>query len=64
MPYLEQQSLHDQWNLRDTYFAQTDKAWQTPVATYLCPTRRPATASGLSVPINPDPGRWPELGCV
>jgi len=61
MPYLEQQSMYDQWNLRDTYFAQTDRARQTPVATYFCPTRRPAMASGLSVPINPDPVRWTEI---
>jgi len=61
MPYLEQQSLYDQWNLRDTYFAQTDKARQTPVVTYFCPTRRSAASSGLSVPINPDPVTWPEI---
>jgi prepilin-type N-terminal cleavage/methylation domain-containing protein len=61
MPYLEQQSLYDQWNIRDTYFAQTDKARQTPVATYFCPTRRSAASSGLSVPINPDPVGWTEI---
>jgi len=61
MPFLEQQSLYDKWNVRDTYYAQTDRARQTPVATYFCPTRRSAASSSLSVPINPDPIKWTEI---
>jgi len=61
MPYLEEQSVYDQWNVKDTYFAQTDRARQTAITTYFCPTRRSAASSGLSVPINPDPQKWTEI---
>lgn len=40
MPYLEQQSLHDEWELGLDFDAQSEVAKGTPVSQYLCPERR------------------------
>jgi prepilin-type N-terminal cleavage/methylation domain-containing protein len=40
LPYLEQDNLYAQWDLRKTYYQQSDLARRTAVPTYFCPTRR------------------------
>jgi hypothetical protein len=57
LPYLEQNTVYDQWDLSDQYYAQNDTARQTRVNVYYCPSRR--KADGLStagdVPDNSSP---------
>src|SRR5262249_12471104 len=45
LPYLEQDNLYNQWNLRLTYYEQTDVARLTPVKVYFCPSGRPASSA-------------------
>ena len=62
LPYLEQDSLYQQWNLPDIYYNQTAVARLTPVRTYYCTSRRtPTTAPTVSVAgdVNDDPGPGP-----
>src|SRR5581483_8449850 len=40
LPYLEQDNLYQQWDLRRTYYFQTQAAIETHVKTYYCPSRR------------------------
>jgi len=39
-PYLEQQNLHNNWDLSKLYYEQSDVARLTPLKLYFCPTRR------------------------
>jgi prepilin-type N-terminal cleavage/methylation domain-containing protein len=47
MPYMEQGTLFNTWDLSRKYAEQTVQARQTQIKAYYCPTRRPPT--GLSV---------------
>lgn len=40
LPFIEQKTLFDQWNLGKSYYAQTDIARLSPVPIYYCPSRR------------------------
>lgn len=40
LPFMEQDNLYQQWNLKSTYYQQNDLARRTPVKNYFCPTRR------------------------
>jgi prepilin-type N-terminal cleavage/methylation domain-containing protein len=40
LPFIEQKTLYDQWNLTKSYYSQTDVARMTTVPAYFCPTRR------------------------
>jgi prepilin-type N-terminal cleavage/methylation domain-containing protein len=40
LPYLEQRSVYDAWDLSKSYYAQTPDARETPLAVFFCPTRR------------------------
>jgi prepilin-type N-terminal cleavage/methylation domain-containing protein len=42
LPYMEEDNLYRAWDLRRTYYQQSDLARQTPVRSYFCPTRRSA----------------------
>src|SRR5262245_59465845 len=46
LPYLEQDNLHRQWNVRLNYYDQNATARNSTVKTYFCPSRR---SPGLSV---------------
>jgi len=52
LPYIEQNSLYNLWNLEVQCSRQTPQAYQTQVGTYLCPTR---PAPVLSYNDFPDP---------
>jgi prepilin-type N-terminal cleavage/methylation domain-containing protein/prepilin-type processing-associated H-X9-DG protein len=58
MPYLEQDNLFKTWDLKKSYYKQTDLARQTPVKIYFCPSR--ARYRQLSDPGNEEwiPGKW------
>jgi prepilin-type N-terminal cleavage/methylation domain-containing protein len=59
LPHLEQDALYRQWDIPQTYYAQTDAARLTPVPVYYCPTRRsPLTSPTASVSgdVNDDGG--------
>lgn len=48
-PYIEQQGLFDQWDLKKQYYDQDDEVRLAVVPLYFCPTkRRPASAVGGS----------------
>lgn len=50
LPYMEQDNLYAQWNVKKYYFQQNDMARQSAVPNYFCPSRRTmATAPRLSV---------------
>jgi prepilin-type N-terminal cleavage/methylation domain-containing protein len=49
LPYLEQQNLLNQWDLKRNYYEQSDLARQTPLSIYFCPSRRSSGVAGLSV---------------
>jgi competence protein ComGC len=40
LPYLEQQNLYNMWDIKASYYQQTEAARKGIVKTYLCPTRR------------------------
>jgi prepilin-type N-terminal cleavage/methylation domain-containing protein len=40
LPYMEQGNLYNQWDLKKSYFQQTDVARLTSVPSYFCPSRR------------------------
>jgi prepilin-type N-terminal cleavage/methylation domain-containing protein len=40
LPYLEQGNLYNQWDLKKSYYQQTDVARLTSVPSYFCPSRR------------------------
>jgi hypothetical protein len=40
LPYMEQDNLYARWDLRKTYYQQSDLARRTTVPNYFCPTRR------------------------
>lgn len=40
LPYLEQNSLYELWDIRRSYYYQSAEARQTPVKIYFCPARR------------------------
>jgi prepilin-type N-terminal cleavage/methylation domain-containing protein len=40
LPYMEQEAIHELWDLNRTYAAQTAAARQAQVASYYCPSRR------------------------
>ncbi len=43
MPFVEQSSLHDQWDLSLPYVSQPQAALATPIETFLCSTRHTIT---------------------
>ena len=43
LPYMEQAPLYGQWNLRQTYYQQSDVARLTSLPNYFCPSRRTRT---------------------
>src|SRR5437879_3505532 len=43
LPFLEQDNLHRQWDLSQSYYQQNAVARLTPVKIYFCPSRRTAT---------------------
>ncbi len=45
LPYIEQQTLYQLWDLTKLASAQTPRAYQTPVKTYHCPSRPPLVLS-------------------
>jgi len=47
LPFIEQKSLYDQWQLNKSYYAQTDVARTTPVPIYYCPSRRSHKMGGF-----------------
>jgi prepilin-type N-terminal cleavage/methylation domain-containing protein len=58
LPHLDQSNLYYQWNLKKSYYEQTDPARQTSVPVYFCPSRRTASSDPrLSVS-----GDWPSDG--
>jgi prepilin-type N-terminal cleavage/methylation domain-containing protein len=48
LPYMEQDNLLKQWDLKRNYYEQSDLARQTPLTNYFCPSRRSAGMAGLS----------------
>jgi prepilin-type N-terminal cleavage/methylation domain-containing protein len=40
LPYIEQTSTYEQWDVTDSYYNQPESARQAQVPAYLCPTRR------------------------
>jgi type II secretory pathway pseudopilin PulG len=63
MPYIEQDNLYKQWNLPQSYYAQTDVARLTPVPIYFCPSRRtPQTPPTASIMGDQDDDTGPALG--
>lgn len=40
MPFVEQNNLYQQWDLTTDYDTQDDEAVDTPIATFICSTRR------------------------
>jgi prepilin-type N-terminal cleavage/methylation domain-containing protein len=53
LPYVEQQSLYDQWNFKTNFYLQTAQVRETSLPVYLCPTRRGAM---LANPPEPEQG--------
>ncbi len=49
LPYIEQETLHNRWDLSRSYYEQSDEARLTRVPIYFCPSRRTAQTSGYSV---------------
>jgi prepilin-type N-terminal cleavage/methylation domain-containing protein len=50
MPYLDQDTLFNQWNMSLTYYDQTDLARLSPVKVFFCPSRRgPDAPPGVSI---------------
>jgi len=49
LPYLEQDRLYNQWNLKLPYFQQPAATRQMSLSVYFCPTRRDAQTAGLSL---------------
>jgi prepilin-type N-terminal cleavage/methylation domain-containing protein len=45
LPYLEQNNLFAQWDLKHSYYWQSDVARLTPVKVYFCPSRRSSSGS-------------------
>jgi prepilin-type N-terminal cleavage/methylation domain-containing protein len=45
LPYLEQDNLYHQWDMKARYYNQNDQARLTPVRIYFCPTRRSVSSS-------------------
>lgn len=43
LPYVEQDNLHKEWDLKSEFDSQNTTARSTPVPLYLCPERRDAT---------------------
>jgi prepilin-type N-terminal cleavage/methylation domain-containing protein/prepilin-type processing-associated H-X9-DG protein len=58
LPYLEQNNLYQQWDLKQSYYSQTPAVQNATVRTFLCPTRRttamPSTQFEVSSTGNPD----------
>jgi prepilin-type N-terminal cleavage/methylation domain-containing protein len=55
MPFIEQKTLFDQWNLSLRYYQQTDQARLTTIAMMFCPSRRShklGTNGSISLPPN------------
>jgi prepilin-type N-terminal cleavage/methylation domain-containing protein len=48
MPFLEQENLYRQWDLRATYYEQNDTARRSQVPVYFCPSRRSKSMSPTS----------------
>jgi prepilin-type N-terminal cleavage/methylation domain-containing protein len=50
LPFLEQAPLYSQWNLKRTYYQQSDAARLTTLSIYFCPSRRmPAGPPAASI---------------
>ena len=48
LPYIEQDTLHQQWNLGRSFDRQNQVARETPVKMYFCPSRRSAKNAAIS----------------
>jgi prepilin-type N-terminal cleavage/methylation domain-containing protein len=62
LPYLEQDTLYQQWDLGRTYYQQSDLARQTPVANYFCPSRRTRTTMPVTSVFGDFPSDGPDDG--
>jgi prepilin-type N-terminal cleavage/methylation domain-containing protein len=49
LPYLEQETLYNSWNLSRSYYDQSDTVRMTSLQIYFCPSRRSAGVAGYSV---------------
>jgi prepilin-type N-terminal cleavage/methylation domain-containing protein len=49
MPYLEQDTLFDRWDLKKTYYQQSDEVRKYSLKLYFCPSRRTANDNYQSV---------------
>jgi prepilin-type N-terminal cleavage/methylation domain-containing protein/prepilin-type processing-associated H-X9-DG protein len=54
LPYIEETSTYNAWDLKKTYYVQSDAARKAQVPLYLCPTRR--SAPQLSIQGDDRPG--------
>lgn len=62
MPYIEQNTLYEQWDLTLKYSVQKQVAQQTQVKSYYCPSRRPPTSLSVAEqhwPNDPSPPPTP-----
>jgi prepilin-type N-terminal cleavage/methylation domain-containing protein len=57
LPFIEQDNLYNQWNLKRTYYDQNDVARLTAVKIYFCPSRR-SPSSGPPTSIFGDTPSW------
>ncbi len=48
LPYLEQGNFYSQWDLTQRYYVHPLAVRQTQVKVYLCPSRRPPSATNVS----------------
>jgi prepilin-type N-terminal cleavage/methylation domain-containing protein len=48
LPYMEQDDLYKQWDLKRSYYEQTDVARLTSVKSYYCPSRRLDDGTNIS----------------
>jgi prepilin-type N-terminal cleavage/methylation domain-containing protein/prepilin-type processing-associated H-X9-DG protein len=58
LPYVEQDNLYRQWDLRMTYYQQNPTARLTPVKSYFCPSRRSSNSGGPPASVSGDSPSW------
>jgi prepilin-type N-terminal cleavage/methylation domain-containing protein len=65
LPYVEQDPLYRQWDLKKTYYQQSDVARLTQLKIYFCPSRRASdTEPQMSISGDtPPPGLGPNQNC-
>jgi prepilin-type N-terminal cleavage/methylation domain-containing protein len=54
MPFIEQKTLHEQWDLSKNYYVQKAEARMTPVPIYFCPSRRSPKLNPGSISLTND----------